>query len=126
MAVAGVDAAIPTTRRRRAPSLQVFPFFHIGGLSGLYVTTGVGNKLVTMYKWDVDVAIDLLVRERDHEHVDGADRAAPAARVAAARRAAARRARRHRVRRGAGAARSDPRDRDAVRVEGRRRPTATA
>jgi steroid-24-oyl-CoA synthetase len=45
-------------------SLQVFPFFHIGGLSGLYVTTTVGSKLVTMYKWDVDVAFDLLVEER--------------------------------------------------------------
>jgi long-chain acyl-CoA synthetase len=42
----------------------VFPFFHIGGLSGLYVTTITGNKLVTMYKWDVDTAIDLMVGER--------------------------------------------------------------
>jgi acyl-CoA synthetase (AMP-forming)/AMP-acid ligase II len=42
----------------------VFPFFHIGGLSGLYVTTATGSKLVTMYKWDVDEAIDLLVAER--------------------------------------------------------------
>ena len=63
MAVAGVtpDPDEPAAAGRR---LQVFPFFHIGGLSGLYVTTVIGNKLVTMYKWDVDVAIDLLVEER--------------------------------------------------------------
>ncbi len=44
-------------------SLQVFPFFHIGGLSGLYVATATGAKLVTLYKWDVDRAIDVLVNE---------------------------------------------------------------
>jgi long-chain acyl-CoA synthetase len=63
MAVAGVTAD-PDAPPPQGASLQVFPFFHIGGLSGLYVTTVTGNKLVTMYKWDVDVAIDLLVQER--------------------------------------------------------------
>ena len=106
-------------RRRHRPTranpppqgagLQVFPFFHIGGLSGLYVTTVLGNKLVTMYKWDVDDGRSTCsCQGAHHEHVDGADRAAPAARVAAARRAAPRRAGRHRVGRGAGAAGPDP------------------
>lgn len=45
-------------------SLQIFPFFHIGGLTGLYTSTAFGSKLVTMYKWDVDEAIDILATER--------------------------------------------------------------
>src|SRR5262249_27410975 len=45
-------------------SLQVFPFFHIGGLSGLYVSTAIGSKLVTMYKWGVEEAIEILAEER--------------------------------------------------------------
>jgi acyl-CoA synthetase (AMP-forming)/AMP-acid ligase II len=45
-------------------SLQVFPFFHIGGLTGLYVSTAIGSKLVTMYKWDVEEAVEILAKER--------------------------------------------------------------
>ena len=63
MAVSGVTPD-PDDPPPQGASLQVFPFFHIGGLSGLYVTTVTGNRLVTMYKWDVDTAIDLLVTER--------------------------------------------------------------
>jgi len=44
-------------------SLQIFPFFHIGGLSGLYVMTALGGKLVTMYKWDTEEALQLLEDE---------------------------------------------------------------
>ena len=44
-------------------SLQTFPFFHIGGLSGLYVSTAVGAKLVLMYKWDATRAVELIERE---------------------------------------------------------------
>lgn len=44
-------------------ALQTFPFFHIGGLTGLYVTTGMGGKLVLMYKWDADKALDLIESE---------------------------------------------------------------
>ena len=63
-AVAGAAPPDPDNPPPQGAALQVFPFFHIGGLSGLYVTTISGNKLVTMYKWDVETAIDLLVRER--------------------------------------------------------------
>ena len=60
LAMAGGTAAPPS-----APAaLQVFPFFHIGGLTGLYVTTATGTKLVTMYKWDVETAVELLATER--------------------------------------------------------------
>jgi long-chain acyl-CoA synthetase len=44
--------------------LQTFPFFHIGGLTGLYMSVVTGAKLVLMYKWDVDQAIDLIGREQ--------------------------------------------------------------
>lgn len=48
----------------RPSSLQTFPFFHIGGLSGLYIGAAIGAKLVLMYKWDVDQAFDLIGREQ--------------------------------------------------------------
>ncbi len=45
-------------------SLQTFPFFHIGGLSGLYISTAFGSTIVMMYRWDPAEAVDLVVRER--------------------------------------------------------------
>lgn len=45
-------------------ALQTFPFFHIGGLSGLYIYTGFGGKLVLQYKWDLEEALQLIERER--------------------------------------------------------------
>jgi long-chain acyl-CoA synthetase len=45
-------------------SLQTFPFFHIGGLSGLYVMTAMGAKVALMYKWSADHALELVQRER--------------------------------------------------------------
>src|SRR5262249_32766718 len=44
-------------------SLQTFPFFHIGGLTGLYVSTAFGSKLALMYKWDPAQALELVERE---------------------------------------------------------------
>ena len=44
-------------------SLQVFPFFHIGGLSGLYICTALGAKLCLMYKWDTAEAVDIIQKE---------------------------------------------------------------
>lgn len=63
--IAGVvapDADAPVAAQ--PGSLQVFPFFHIGGLSGLYMAAAFGTKLVTMYKWDVEEAIRILATER--------------------------------------------------------------
>jgi long-chain acyl-CoA synthetase len=40
-------------------ALQTFPFFHIGGMSGLYVATSFGMTLVLMHKWDAAEAADL-------------------------------------------------------------------
>ena len=42
--------------------LQTFPFFHIGGLSGLYVGTATGAKMALMYKWDPGEAVRLVER----------------------------------------------------------------
>lgn len=41
-------------------SLQTFPFFHIGGMTGLYVATSFGMTLVLMHKWDAAEAVDLV------------------------------------------------------------------
>ncbi len=56
-AAAAASAALPA-------SLQTFPFFHIGGLSGLYIGSAMGTRLVLMYRWDADQAIDLIEREQ--------------------------------------------------------------
>jgi long-chain acyl-CoA synthetase len=60
--IAGVQPAPPPASQ--PASLQIFPFFHIGGLTGLYVSTAFGSKLVTMYKWDVEQAVHILATER--------------------------------------------------------------
>lgn len=71
MLSAAVTAAIATqelgaseSTTPQPSSLQTFPFFHIGGLSGLYISATTGTKLVLMYKWDVEQAIDLINREQ--------------------------------------------------------------
>ncbi len=54
----------PPANPPQAVSLQTFPFFHIGGLSGLYVMSAMGAKLALMYKWQPDQALELVQRER--------------------------------------------------------------
>lgn len=44
--------------------LQTFPFFHIGGLTGLYVATATGAKIALMYKWDPAAAVQLIAEHR--------------------------------------------------------------
>ena len=70
-ALLGALGALMTTGslepRPDAPSpaaLQTFPFFHIGGLSGLYVNTGFGGKIVLQFKWDLEEALELIQREK--------------------------------------------------------------
>lgn len=62
--VNGEPVAPPAAPVALPASLQTFPFFHIGGLSGLYIGTAMGTRLVLMFKWEADVAIDLIERER--------------------------------------------------------------
>ena len=40
--------------------LQTFPFFHIGGLTGLYMGTVMGSKMALMYKWNPVEAVELI------------------------------------------------------------------
>ena len=57
------DAPGPATRPPRATLLS-FPLFHVAGLvSHLIPFTARGDKLVLMYKWDADRAVDLIGRE---------------------------------------------------------------
>lgn len=44
--------------------LVTFPLFHIAGLSGLCLTTLVGAKLATQYRWDREQAVELIRTER--------------------------------------------------------------
>lgn len=61
VAMAGIELPdeLPQTNM-----LQTFPFFHIGGLSGLYVATSFGAKLCLMYKWDTAEAAEIIQREQ--------------------------------------------------------------
>ncbi len=56
--------APPAPAAPRTVALWTFPFFHIGGLTGLYLITATGGCIVTQYKWDVDEALDLIEREK--------------------------------------------------------------
>ncbi len=44
--------------------LQTFPYFHIGGLTGLYLATATGAKVALMYKWDPTEAVRLVETHR--------------------------------------------------------------
>ena len=64
-AVAGRLAGVtPPNPPPQGVSLQTFPFFHIGGLTGLYMSTALGSKVALMYKWHPDQALELVQRER--------------------------------------------------------------
>jgi len=54
----------PTAAPLPPASLHTYPFFHIGGLSMIYLATGFGQKLVLQYRWDLDEALDLIEREQ--------------------------------------------------------------
>ncbi len=61
-ALAALGIAMPPDAPQ-ATMLQTFPFFHIGGLTGLYVATAFGAKLCLMYKWDTEEAAAIIQRE---------------------------------------------------------------
>ncbi len=44
--------------------LQTFPYFHIGGLTGLYLATATGAKVALMYKWNPLEAVRLVETHR--------------------------------------------------------------
>jgi len=45
-------------------SLQTFPYFHIGGMSGLYVSTVMGSKVALQYKWNPVEAVQLVEKHK--------------------------------------------------------------
>ncbi|HEY1707479.1 MAG TPA: class I adenylate-forming enzyme family protein [Rhizomicrobium sp.] len=45
-------------------SLQTFPYFHIGGMSGLYVSTVMGSKVALQYKWNPIEAVQLVEKHK--------------------------------------------------------------
>ena len=66
-AVARAIAGLPPGPDADAPqpgALQTFPFFHIGGLSGLYIGAALGSKLALMYRWTPHEAVELIQAHR--------------------------------------------------------------
>ena len=65
--VARVAAGLSTAPDPSLPqpgALQTFPFFHIGGLTGLYVGSATGTKMALMYKWTPHEAVRLVETHR--------------------------------------------------------------
>ena len=65
--VARVMAGMPAEADPNAPQagvLQTFPFFHIGGLTGLYLSVATGAKMAMMYKWAAPEAVQLIETHR--------------------------------------------------------------
>ena len=71
----GLEAAVRiATGRLEAPAenpefqpsiLMAFPLFHVGGShASLLPSFGIGRKVVMMYRWDPERALDLVERER--------------------------------------------------------------
>jgi long-chain acyl-CoA synthetase len=60
--VAGLPA--PPADAPQPGGLQTFPFFHIGGLTGLYVSTAFGSKIALMYKWVPTEGVRLIETHR--------------------------------------------------------------
>jgi long-chain acyl-CoA synthetase len=62
---AGLPAApAPDPGLPQPGALQTFPFFHIGGLTGLYVGSATGTKMALMYKWTPQEAVRLVETHR--------------------------------------------------------------
>lgn len=63
--IAGIPLDAPVDPAAPQPGmLQTFPFFHIGGLSGLISGTSSGSRLAVMYRWAPQEAIRLIQTHR--------------------------------------------------------------
>jgi long-chain acyl-CoA synthetase len=58
------SADLTTGTPAQAASLLTFPLFHIAGLVNLYLPMSMGSKVVLLYRWDVDRAVQLIIDER--------------------------------------------------------------
>jgi long-chain acyl-CoA synthetase len=59
---AAADA--PPAAPARTVALWTFPFFHIAGVTGVYVITATGGVIVSQYKWDAGEALDLIEQHK--------------------------------------------------------------
>jgi long-chain acyl-CoA synthetase len=58
------QSAVPATGAAAQPaSLLTFPLFHIAGLVNLYLPMSMGSKVVLLYRWNVDRAVQLIIDE---------------------------------------------------------------
>jgi long-chain acyl-CoA synthetase len=69
LSMAVAESAPPPDPNAPSPlpmaTLLTFPLFHVGGLqSFLLPYTAAGGKVVLMYKWDAELAVDLIEREQ--------------------------------------------------------------
>jgi long-chain acyl-CoA synthetase len=59
-----MTGAQPNPAAAPAAGLATMPMFHISQLSSIYISAATGSKIVLMYKWDPEVALELIERER--------------------------------------------------------------
>lgn len=57
---AGLAGASAPPPPENPGALQTFPFFHIGGMTGLYMATLTGLRLALMHRWSAAKALDLI------------------------------------------------------------------
>ncbi len=68
--VAGTAVAIAAGTMGQEPEEQpaillTVPLFHVTGLNSLFLLSlGIGRKIVMMYKWDIDAALELIQAEK--------------------------------------------------------------
>jgi long-chain acyl-CoA synthetase len=60
----GDFSAIDPAAAPQAAVLQTFPYFHIAGITGLYMSAALGQKVVLTYKWNPAEAVDLVVKHK--------------------------------------------------------------
>ena len=58
------DFGPPPTDAPQPAVLQTFPYFHIGGMSGLYMSAVMGAKVALMYKWNPVEAVELIEKHK--------------------------------------------------------------
>jgi long-chain acyl-CoA synthetase len=64
---ASAPSEAPEERPRPAArpcSLMTYPFFHVGGINTIYISTGFGMKVVLQYRWEVEETLELIQREK--------------------------------------------------------------
>jgi acyl-CoA synthetase (AMP-forming)/AMP-acid ligase II len=70
LSVAGTAAAMAAGTFGQEPEEQpaillTVPLFHVTGLNSLFLLSlGIGRKIVMMYKWDIDAALELIQAEK--------------------------------------------------------------